>query len=122
LYFSFLFWSAILVFFARLPKKTLCIILVGKENSMADIAKHIFFAGSVQGVGFRFTAQRIASRYELNGFVRNMPDGRVEMLVQGSPENIDNCIEDLQRTFPVSQTKIEQAAFDSSCQDFKITF
>ena len=44
----------------RLPKEAVCIILADKENSMADIAKHIFFAGRVQGVGFRFTAQQIA--------------------------------------------------------------
>ncbi len=110
------------MFFARLPKEIVCIILTDKEDSMADIAKHIFFAGSVQGVGFRFTAQRIALRYGLSGFVRNMPDGRVEMLVQGSPEDIDYAIEDLQQTFSLRETKIEQAAFDSSCQDFKITF
>jgi acylphosphatase len=110
------------VFFAQLPKKAVCIILTDKEDSMADIAKHIFFAGSVQGVGFRFTAQRIALCYGLSGFVRNTHDGRVEMLVQGRGEDIDDCIRDLQQTFHVRETKIEQVAFDPSCEDFKITF
>jgi len=89
---------------------------------MAEIAKHIFFSGSVQGVGFRFTAERVAMRYNLTGFVRNTSEGRVEMLVQGRAEDIDDCIEDLQQTFAVRNTQIEQVEFDSSYDDFRITF
>ena len=89
---------------------------------MADIAKHIFFCGRVQGVGFRFTAQRVAMRYKLTGFVRNTSDGRVEMLLQGRAEDVDDCIGDLQQTFAVRNTQIEQVEFDSSYEDFNITF
>ena len=89
---------------------------------MADIAKHIFFSGRVQGVGFRFTARQIAERYELTGFVRNTSDGKVEMLLQGRTEDIDGCIEDLQQTFTVRDTQIEDVPFDSSYSDFSITF
>ncbi|MBN1787723.1 MAG: acylphosphatase [Sedimentisphaerales bacterium] len=89
---------------------------------MADTAKHIFFTGSVQGVGFRFTAHRIASRYGLTGFVRNMPDGRVEMLAQGSGQDIDAAIEDLQQTFRIRDTKINETVLDPSYDGFKITF
>jgi acylphosphatase len=89
---------------------------------MADIAKHIFFNGQVQGVGFRFTAQQVAVRYELTGFVRNTHDGKVEILFQGKAADIDNAIEDLQQTFMVRDTQIEQVEFDSSYEDFRITF
>jgi acylphosphatase len=106
----------------KLPKEVVCIILAGKEISMADIAKHIFFCGHVQGVGFRFTARQIADRYKLTGFVRNTNDGRVEMLLQGEKQDIDNCIDDLQQTFSVGDTQIEQVEFDSSYDDFRITF
>lgn len=106
----------------RLPKEAEDIILGGKENSMADVAKRIFFSGQVQGVGFRFTAQRVAMHCELTGFVRNTSDGRVEMLLQGRAEDIDNCIEDLQQTFSVRNTQIEQVEFDSSYDDFRIAF
>ncbi len=41
------------------------------------------FSGSVQGVGFRFTAERIARHFEVTGFVRNLPDGKVEMVAEG---------------------------------------
>jgi len=87
-------------------------------------AKHIIFTGTVQGVGFRFTAQRIASRHQLTGFVRNVPDGTVEMLVQGKPEDIDNCIKDIKESVGgyIRQTKIEDTPPDPRYTVFKITF
>ena len=106
----------------RLPKEVVCIILARKDFSMADIAKHIFFSGRVQGVGFRFTAERVALRYELTGFVRNTSDSRVEMLLQGTEEDIESCIDDLQQTFAVRDTQVEQVELDSSYDDFRITF
>jgi acylphosphatase len=42
-------------------------------------ARQVFYAGHVQGVGFRYTVKRIASGYEVTGWVKNLPDGRVEM-------------------------------------------
>ena len=41
------------------------------------------FSGRVQGVGFRFTAERLARHFEVRGYVRNLPDGKVELLVEG---------------------------------------
>jgi acylphosphatase len=106
----------------RLPKEVVRIILKQKEKSMADIARHIFFCGRVQGVGFRFTAREVAERYELTGFVRNTSDGKVEILLQGQEQDIDNCIDDLQQTFSVRDVQIEQAEFDPSYESFEITF
>ena len=54
------------------------------------IAKRIIFIGRVQGVGFRFTAHSIARRCQLTGFVRNLPDGSVEMFAQGQAEDIES--------------------------------
>jgi acylphosphatase len=89
---------------------------------MAETAKHIFFAGSVQGVGFRFTAQSVAKRYELTGFVRNNRDGKVEMLVQGQTEDIEDCLRDLQETFAISDFESENITPDPSYIDFRIKF
>ena len=88
------------------------------------IAKHIVFSGRVQGVGFRFTALNIANRYELKGYVKNLPDGDVEMVAHGSAEMIDNCIRDLQDSFvgTISHIDIEDATPDPKLTDFKITF
>lgn len=42
-------------------------------------AKQVFYSGRVQGVGFRYTVKRIASGFEVTGWVKNLPDGRVEL-------------------------------------------
>lgn len=43
-------------------------------------AYHVHFEGTVQGVGFRYAVKQLATGYEVSGWVRNLPDGRVEML------------------------------------------
>jgi len=88
------------------------------------VTKRIIFVGRVQGVGFRFTIRRAASRRLLNGFVRNVPDGTVEMLAQGRSENIDDCIQDIKEYFAgyIRETRIEEVPSDPRYTDFKITF
>ena len=44
---------------------------------------HIFYSGRVQGVGFRYTVKRVAAGFELAGTVRNLLDGRVELIAEG---------------------------------------
>ncbi|MGD2093689.1 MAG: acylphosphatase [Phycisphaerales bacterium] len=88
------------------------------------IARHVIFKGRVQGVGFRYTTRRIADRYQLAGFVRNLPDGTVEMLAQGSPKDIDNCMRDIEEYFSgyVRDTKVNEIPSDPKYTDFQITF
>jgi acylphosphatase len=88
------------------------------------VAKHIIFTGRVQGVGFRFTAHRVAGRHQLTGYVRNLPNGSVEMLAQGQLEVIDDCIRDIEEEFAgyVRETKIDDIPPDPRHTDFKITF
>ncbi len=50
---------------------------------------HIYFSGRVQGVGFRHTCQLAASRFGLSGWVKNLADGRVELVVEGDPVNLE---------------------------------
>jgi len=44
---------------------------------------HVFYLGRVQGVGFRFTAERVALFLGITGWVKNLPDGRVEVVAEG---------------------------------------
>ena len=50
---------------------------------------HIFYSGRVQGVGFRFTAKTLAQGFEITGVVRNLPDGRVELVAEGPRAELD---------------------------------
>jgi len=91
---------------------------------MSESAKHIVFTGQVQGVGFRFTAFNMANRYQLTGLVRNLIDGSVEMITQGTNDDIDSCISEIKRSFSgcIIETKIEEAPYNPKYKDFKITF
>ena len=91
---------------------------------MEGIAKHIIFVGRVQGVGFRFTAHRIANRHLLTGFVRNLHDGTVEMVAQGASEDIDDCIAGIKETFGryITETKITDVPGDPRHTEFRIIF
>lgn len=53
-------------------------------ESQANVRWHILFEGEVQFVGFRYTARLLARKLDLSGWVRNLPDGRVEVEAQGS--------------------------------------
>ena len=53
------------------------------------ICKHVYYSGRVQGVGFRYTAHHVAQEHDVAGFVRNLPDGRVEVKVEGSLEQVE---------------------------------
>jgi acylphosphatase len=54
---------------------------------------HILIYGFVQGVGFRFAVQRAASSRGVSGWVRNRPDGAVEAVFEGEPENVDALVD-----------------------------
>jgi acylphosphatase len=49
----------------------------------------VLFSGRVQGVGFRYTAKTVAAGFEINGTIRNLPDGRVELTAQGARAELD---------------------------------
>ena len=51
--------------------------------------RRVFYEGRVQGVGFRFTARRLAVGLPVVGFVRNLHDGKVELVVEGEPAAVD---------------------------------
>ncbi len=91
---------------------------------MIDIAKHVIYKGRVQGVGFRFTAQRIALRYELAGFVKNLPDGSVEMFAQGRPDNVADCLRNIDDSFGayLKDTIITDSPLNGRLHRFDIAF
>ncbi len=72
---------------------------------------HIIVTGRVQGVGFRYFTVRCANNLGLCGWVRNLPDGGVEAVIQGQDDSIEQMIELLQegpRASIVTDLKIEE--------------
>jgi len=62
-------------------------------------AKKIFYTGRVQGVGFRYSVKQIASGFDVCGWVKNLPDGRVELHAQAfNVEEVETFLEDIQQS------------------------
>ena len=56
------------------------------------VRAHIHFCGTVQGVGFRYTTLSFAQQFLLTGLVKNLSDGRVEIIVEGPREKIEELL------------------------------
>ncbi len=65
---------------------------MSRDGSRNSHRHTCYFSGRVQGVGFRYTTQNLALRYNVGGYVRNLPDGRVELVVEGPDEEVDDFI------------------------------
>ena len=65
---------------------------------MAEKRAHIIYTGTVQGVGFRFTAEEIAVSLGLKGWVQNCPDGTVEVICEGKEDAIGTFMSKIRKT------------------------
>lgn len=71
------------------------------------MAKLVLYSGEVQGVGFRATASWVAKRYPVRGWVRNLMDGRVELLVDGTDAAVAEFLADLRERMAENITSEE---------------
>ena len=87
------------------------------------IRAHVFYSGIVQGVGFRYTVCRYAIPLHLTGWVRNLPDGRVELLAEGSREKIEELLERVEEHFQnsINHKEIVVEETQGQFKDFRIT-
>ncbi len=56
----------------------------------------VYYSGRVQGVGFRYAVCRLSSRFDVKGFVRNLPDSRVQLIAEGRTAQLDLFLESIQ--------------------------
>jgi acylphosphatase len=84
---------------------------------MVEIIKtyKVLLSGRVQGVGFRYFTESVADKYGIKGYVKNTPDGEVEVLCQGKEENVRIFIDDISRgpSFSVITGIAKQDIIDS---------
>ena len=69
--------------------------MAATDQSMTRVARKFLISGDVQGVGYRFFAQRAAARHQIVGYVKNMPDGTVEALAEGPANSVGAFRHDL---------------------------
>ncbi|HEY7574275.1 MAG TPA: acylphosphatase [Thermoanaerobaculia bacterium] len=87
------------------------------------IARKATVAGRVQGVGYRFFAERAAEDLGLRGWVRNLPDGNVESVVEGEEDAVSRylaCLREGPRMSRVTEVRVEEAAW-TGFESFEIT-
>ena len=90
-----------------------------------DACAHIVVSGMVQGVGFRYFTMRIARKRQLTGWVRNLPEGEVEIEVEGPRGLIESLIKDLKvgNTWAqVTDIDVRWSAFSGKYTGFDITY
>jgi len=88
-------------------------------------ATRFLMSGLVQGVGYRFFAVRAARGLGISGFARNLPDGRVEVVAQGSSDALDRFEKALRLGPPggrVQAVETSDAAIDPALDGFEIRY
>jgi acylphosphatase len=79
---------------------------------------HIWISGKVQGVFYRDNTRRWAFSMNLSGWVRNLPDGRVETLVEGEKDRIESLVKKLKIGPPLSRVEDVQTEWEDYKGEF----
>ncbi len=92
---------------------------------MNSVGVKAIVSGVVQGVGFRYFVLRMANAYGLKGTVRNLPDGRVEIVAEGDRSLLESFLKDVQTRHPyadVRDVQVEWLPFQGRFNRFEIVF
>ncbi len=83
----------------------------------------VFYSGRVQGVGFRYTAKTVATGFEVTGTIRNLPDGRVELVAEGKPDELEafrTALKDAGLAGFIRDEKVDWADANNEFRGFEI--
>ena len=89
------------------------------------VRKHIYVSGRVQGVFFRQNTWEIAKSFGVNGFVRNLPDGRVEAVLEGDKDKVEEVIRFMRKGPPlahVTEISVIEEPYLGEFEDFEIRY
>ena len=100
------------------------VILVQSDRVKLVQRRVVQFSGHVQGVGFRYTTRRVADGYRVTGYVKNLPDGRVELVVEGESKVIAGFLAELtdKMGYFIRDTRTDVRTATGEFQDFVIRF
>ena len=89
-----------------------------------NIRRTVYFSGRVQGVGFRFTTVRIAAKHTVGGTVRNLPDGRVELVAEGTPDELERFVAAIQQALApyITGTTGSESPASGTFTEFDISY
>ncbi|MFQ5491281.1 MAG: acylphosphatase [Phycisphaerae bacterium] len=88
------------------------------------VRRTLCYSGRVQGVGFRATACAVAERFAITGTVRNLPDGRVELVAEGDPSEVGRFAEALSERLGrfITGIHVEEAPASGAFDRFQIVY
>lgn len=84
---------------------------------------HVFISGRVQGVFFRSETRRIAIEYDVKGWIRNLPDGRVEGVFEGDEEDVSKVVEFCKKGPPgaaITCAEVKRETYSDGYNNFEI--
>ncbi|GAK51245.1 acylphosphatase [Candidatus Moduliflexus flocculans] len=98
---------------------------VALKNGMALTGMHVYVSGRVQGVAFRYSAIREATALGLEGWVKNLRDGRVELLVEGEESDVNAmlawCYHGPSGAY-VTDVEIERLPYSGDFSEFNVVY
>ena len=85
---------------------------------------HVLYSGSVQGVGFRYTARRIAIELGVTGWVKNLGDGRVEVMAEGEEDALKDFLDLVGKSFAghIRDARVSWEPATDSFRQFTVNF
>jgi acylphosphatase len=98
----------------------------GEKQAMEEKSKlHVVISGRVQGVAYRYATLQAAERFDVKGWVRNLPDGTVEALFEGSTEDVEKMLDWCRGGPPsarVENIEVSRRPYTGEFSRFDITF
>jgi len=93
-----------------------------KVSNLPQPPLQVIYSGRVQGVGFRWTCERISRDHAVSGTVRNLSDGTVELFADGEPSAVSSFLSDIEKAMSanIQSTQIQALKEDVSFQGFQI--
>ena len=87
-----------------------------------QVRYRVLFSGNVQGVGFRYTTSAVAKRHAVSGYVRNLPNGQVELVAEGSLDELVRFLAALRERMQdfIHDVKIDQSQASGEFSSFTI--
>ena len=85
---------------------------------------HLFYSGKVQGIGFRYTVLDVARQQKICGWVKNLDDGRVEVIAEAGEDILNNFLQEINRHFSgyIKDSTTEWLPANGELSDFQIRF
>jgi acylphosphatase len=90
----------------------------------AVIRRTMHFSGLVQGVGFRWTVEHVSGRFRVTGYVRNLRDGRVEVVAEGGADELDRFRRSIEHAMHghIDRVEISDSPATGEFPAFRIAF